>query len=144
MSLAELNYQELCPNCGKFVDSLNELTGFCDSCSPKWNVGFPSERTPQPNKRLKNWLTKNAEEIEKRMLADGLTAKVAISEIAQISKAVCLCCGDEIPHGTKGRHVICNKRTKCRKARRYYSYLKYEKGHSKQEALEKALKKFRQ
>lgn len=78
------------------------------------------------------------------MLADNITAKEAIRIIAQNGKPVCQVCGDDMPHTTPGRHVFCKKREECRKARRYYSYLVYEKGIEKDHALRNTLERFTQ
>lgn len=147
MRLSELTEtNELCPNCGNFVDYLNELTGFCVSCSS--GVGVFDEKAPTPNaknkraQRLELWLTENADIIEDIMLAENKTAKEAIKLIVQDGKPTCQCCGDEMPHTTAGRHMICTKRPECRKARRYYRYLVYEKNVNKEVALDKTLERF--
>ena len=128
---------ELCPNCGNFTDQLDEVSGFCLTCNP-------SEKPPQAYNRIEIWLVKNADLIEERMLANNQPAKVVISEIMQQSKAVCLVCGSNIDHGTKDRHKICKKTPNCKKARRYYSYLKHEKGLTSEEALKNTVTKFNQ
>jgi hypothetical protein len=140
-AIPELN--ELCPSCGNFVDALYESTGFCESCSN--GVGVFDIKTPTPNAkqiRLELWLTENADTIEDVMLADNITAKDAIRILAQNDKPVCQICGDDMPHTTPGRHVFCKKREGCRKARRYYSYLVYEKGIEKDHALRNTLERF--
>lgn len=141
----ELN--ELCPSCGNFVDYLIESTGFCGSCSI--GVGVFDDKVPTPIKsekaqRLELWLTENADTIEDIMLSDNLTAKEAIRLIVQNGKPTCQCCGDEMPHTTAGRHIFCTKKPQCRKARRYYRYLVYEKNVSKGDALNKTLERFSQ
>lgn len=138
-SLKELN--ELCPNCGNFVDSLNENTGFCGSCS---GVGDSSGFPTPTNKaeRLELWLCQNADIIESLMLEERLTAKDAIKKVAQDSVPRCQCCGNEMPHTTAGRHIFCTKNDNCNKARRYYKYLVYEKGIEKDEARKSALERF--
>jgi predicted RNA-binding Zn-ribbon protein involved in translation (DUF1610 family) len=133
--------EELCPNCGNFVNELNEVSGFCLDCSPN-GVGF-SGKKPEFS-RLENWLHKNASVIEETMLARNQAAKVVIREIMLNSKAVCVICGSNIDHGTKDRHKICRKTPQCKKARRYYSYLKYEKGMTPEKALEAVVAKFKQ
>lgn len=148
MQLARLDqFSELCPSCGEFVDELNEQTGFCVSCSN--GVGVFEEKGPTPIKsvkaeRLELWLTENADTIEDLMLADNITAKEAIKLIVQNEKPTCQVCGDEMPHTTAGRHIICTKKPECRKARRYYRYLVYERGIEKEHALRNTLERFEQ
>lgn len=76
------------------------------------------------------------------MLTDNITAKDAIRIIVQNGKPACQICGDEMPHTTSGRHFFCTKRPECRKARRYYRYLVYEKGIEKDHALRNTLERF--
>lgn len=134
---------ELCPSCGNFVDSLLETTGFCETCSN--GVGVFLVKTPTPSakaQRLELWLRENADIIEDIMLADNITAKDAIRILAQDAVPVCQVCGDEMPHTTPGRHIFCTKKEECRKARRYYRYLVYEKGIEKDHALRNTLERF--
>jgi hypothetical protein len=140
-SLREIN--ELCPNCGNFVDSLNDVTGFCGSCS---GVGeFTQSPTPNDKAlRLELWLTEKSDIIESVMLTDRVTAKVAIKKLAQDSVPRCQCCNEPMPHTTAGRHIFCSKNDKCKKARRYYKYLVYEKGIDKDEARNTALERFKE
>lgn len=135
---------ELCPNCGNFVHSLNELTGFCEDCT---GVGVSRKKAPTPSDkalRLELWLRENADIIEYTMLEYNLTAKDAIRLIARNEKPHCQCCGDEMPHTTIGRHIFCTKKPQCRKARRFYRYLVYEKNVSKEDSLRRTLERFGQ
>lgn len=148
MQLARLNKSdELCPLCGNFVDRLNEQTGFCVQCST--SVGVFEDKGPtlvksERAQRLELWLLENADTIEDIMLSDSITAKEAIKIIAQNGKPACQICGDDMPHTTAGRHIFCTKRPECRKARRYYRYLVYEKHIDKEQALNKTLERFGQ
>lgn len=138
-SLQDLN--ELCPSCGEFVDELIEETGFCRECS---GVGDSSE-SPTLNgkaKRRELWLRENADIIEGVMLDAQTTAKDAIIRLAVNEVSRCECCGEEMPHTTVGRHFFCSKHEKCRKARRYYKYLVYEKNVKKEEARKTAIERF--
>lgn len=108
-------------------------------------MGVFEIKTPTPTAkqiRLELWLTKHADTIEDIMLADNITAKDAIRILVQDDKPVCQVCGDEMPHTTAGRHVFCTKKEECRKARRYYRYLVYEKGIAKDHALRNTLERF--
>lgn len=120
---------EFCPNCGNDVEELDSFTGWCSECTP-------TEATP----RRIAWLEKNADKIEDRMM-QGLTVAQAISVVREDNRPTCLCCGDPIYHGTAGRHFFCKKRPECRKARRRYKYLVYDKGMSKSAALNVVLDK---
>lgn len=143
---AIFNLDSLCPNCGEFVDELDEVTGFCDSCSNN-GVGSLNEKGPTPlakAKKIELWLQANADRIESLMLADNVTAKFAIRELMQEDKPRCKTCGDDMPHTTAGRHMFCTKKPECRKARRYYRYLVYEKNTKKAKALEQTLERYAQ
>ena len=94
--------------------------------------------------RIEVWLQKNADTLESLMLEQQITAKDAIRQIVQETKVHCLVCGEEIERATNGRHFLCTKHGNCRKARRYYKYLHHEKNFSKEDALEKAVEKFKQ
>jgi len=139
---ALFNLNDLCPNCGKFVDHLDEQTGFCDSCA---GVGSVNTKDPTPidkAEKLELWLTQNADTIESLMLADNVTAKFAIREILNSERPKCATCGTEMPHTTNGRHIFCTKKPECRRARRYYRYLIYEKHTSKEDALKLTLERY--
>lgn len=115
----------MCPDCGEFVDKLDEWTGFCFNCTP----------STQPLSRVERWLIKYADTVEYVMQEQHITAKLAIIEVHATYKATCIICHAPIKHGTHGRHFICSATPECRKARRRYKYLIYEKGLDKQEAL---------
>lgn len=132
---------DLCPNCGEFVDHLDKVTGFCDKCS---GVGSVNTKGPTPSKaqKIELWLQQNADRIESFMLAENVNAKFAIRELMQLEKPHCRTCGNEMPHTTAGRHIFCTKKPECRKARRYYRYLVYEKHESKEKALKLTLERY--
>jgi predicted RNA-binding Zn-ribbon protein involved in translation (DUF1610 family) len=129
MAVMAQTEQEFCPDCGNFVDALNETTGFCYDCTPL------SQQTPQPEaSRIERWLMKYADTIEFVMQKEQTTAKLAILEVHATYRATCIICNRQIRHGTHGRHFICNSTPACKKARRRYKYLIYDKGFTKEEA----------
>jgi hypothetical protein len=65
-----------------------------------------------------------------------IDARSAIIEVHATYKATCIICGEPIKHGTHGRHFICTTTTECKKARRRYKYLIYDKGFTKEAALQ--------
>jgi len=93
----------------------------------------------QPNRRTA-WLERNADKIEDYMLR-GIPLSDAMKMVRRDNRPVCLCCGDVILYGTGGRHLFCNKRVECRKMRRRYKYLVYDKGLDKDTALNVVLDK---
>jgi len=134
---------EFCPDCGEFVASLNDITGFCENCTPSTAV-VPSKKeggTTAVNRS--KWLNTNADKIEATMQNYNINASAAIKVIAAQSAVVCICCGEFIPHATAGRHFLCNKNPQCKRARRYYKYLHYEKGVEPEQALVTAINKFK-
>jgi hypothetical protein len=56
---------------------------------------------------------------------------------------VCVICEEVIEHATQGRHFLCNKHPRCKRARRYYKYLRFEKGLDKEQAINAAIAKFK-
>jgi hypothetical protein len=134
---------ELCPNCGNFVAELNEITGFCSNCNTA-AVGTSSKKSPHssPN-RLELWLRDNAARIEGAMIDYNLKAKYAIKIVIAQEAVVCSICGDVINHATPGRHFLCDKKPQCKRARRYYKYLRFEKGVEKDQAIAATIFKFK-
>ncbi len=141
---ALFNLNDLCPNCGEFVDHLDEQTGFCEKCTGVGSVNTKGPTSTDKASKLELWLRTNANTIEDFMLAENVSAKFAIRELMQLEKPHCRTCGNEMPHTTPGRHMVCTKRPECRKARRYYRYLVYEKHESKEKALEQTLERYTQ
>jgi hypothetical protein len=84
-------------------------------------------------KRLR-WLERNAEAIE-AMMMEGLSVRAAIAAVSSNNRPTCLCCGGVIRHGTRDRHFFCRKHPECRRMRRRYKYLVYDKRYSKEKAL---------
>ncbi len=139
---ALFDLDSLCPNCGNFVKELDDVTGFCLKCS---GVGSVNAKGPTPidkAEKLELWLAQNADTIEDLMLADNVTAKFAIREILHSERPRCMTCNSEMPHTTSGRHMFCTKKPECRRARRYYRYLIYEKHTSKEAALKLTLERY--
>jgi hypothetical protein len=116
---------EFCTECGEFFDTLNEWTGWCAECS----------QSTQPPSRVERWLIRYADTVEYVMQVQCITAKLAIIEVHAAYKATCIICGAPIKHGTHGRHFLCNSTPECKKARRRYKYLIYDKGLTKEAAL---------
>jgi hypothetical protein len=129
LSTSPRHGSELCPDCGEFVDELDEWTGYCKECTLSTNHHVPASR-------VERWLVKYADTVEFVMQKQNTTAKLAIIEVHATYKATCVICQSPIKHGTHGRHFLCNKTPECKKARRRYKYLIYDKGMSKAEALE--------
>lgn len=127
---------DVCPSCGAFA-TLNPTTGFCAKCSKGhcYRCGDPSTTSLCQSCRRIRWLEVNAESIEDHLLG-GLTLKQAIEEVADAIRPTCIICGKPIHRGTNGRHFICTSTPECRRARRRYKYLIYDKGYSKESAIE--------
>jgi hypothetical protein len=134
--LAQTEHNEVCPSCGA-VTKLNDATGFCRDCSRDYcdRCGDPSPTTLCVSCRRIRWLETNAEAIEDQLL-DGLTFRRAVLVVANSIRPTCIICEEPINRGTSGRHFICSKHAECRKARRRYKYLIYDKGYSKDAAIE--------
>ena len=108
---------EVCTNCGEFVEQLVEETGWCKDCSPK---------------------ARNVEHIE-HYKKEGLSLRKAIKRAATDVKPTCAVCGKPM-NRAKRNAVICRRTVKCRQTARRYAYLYSEKGYTKAEALAEVLR----
>lgn len=119
--------EDVCPQCGKFVPTLDWDTGWCDECSQ------------QAHSAVDKFLLVNADHIEHYMLK-GESLYQAIDSLRSEVKQhkTCPCCGGFIKRG--GRHsVFCRKTPQCRRLVRRYVYLYERKGYTKPEALAEVL-----
>jgi hypothetical protein len=141
-TFALIEFNEFCPNCGNFVNVLGE-NGFCADCG-----GFPQGKPkifPLSFKKklwLEKWLQSHAEQIESVMVTHSVSARSAIQAVASDTTARCILCNRVIEHGTYGRHFLCTRNLECRKARRFYKYLRYEKNLTKDAALTRVKEKY--
>lgn len=132
---------EICPSCGSFADKLNELTGWCIECSPPCcqRCGGELIKGTLCQKCAKEqWLAFFADEIE-YFLSEGFSYSQAIQEIYNRNRAVCVVCAAPIPGRSQATTLFCAKNEGCRKARRRYHKLVYEKGMTRSLALEQVL-----
>lgn len=120
---------EICPNCGEWVSGLNEVTGFCQDCSPDGDSNLLVER----------YLEVNADEIEYYLL-QGKSLNQAIDYIHSSNGSYkrCISCGNAMPHAPRNA-VFCRAQVQCRRYARRYVYLYSERGMTKAEALAKVL-----
>jgi hypothetical protein len=130
--------QPYCAECGQFVDELDEFTGWCYECS---GTAPPSRVIVIYLLGIKeSWFERNADQLD-RVLAEGLTLSLAVNLILRRNRPRCLCCGETIEYGTKGRHIFCRKHAECRTAARRLKYYRLEKSLSYSEALSRTLQK---
>lgn len=154
MSQPAYSEQELCPECGEFFDSLNEETGWCNSCSgvtPCQGCNEPlDERAITANEHLCNkckyinWLEANADQIDRVMVTQQVTASIAKKIVIADNRPICVSCGNPIKGGSKAssnkpQSLFCTKTAKCRKAQNAYRYYYNFKRLTHEEALQRAL-----
>jgi hypothetical protein len=114
---------EVCPNCGEFA-TLNEVTGWCEKCSP----------TDKAYSKLESYLAKNADEIEHYM-TQGMSVGAAIDMLHSPKvRPTCIVCGGVIVRAQRSA-IFCRRTYNCRRYARRYVYLYQTKGLSKSEAL---------
>src|SRR6266403_2302825 len=102
---------EFCPNCGEFVPYLHEETGFCYSCSgiepTRRCLGCNSiiEEGSECNRcKYRKWLERNADNIERIMVTNGVKASIAKRIVLANNRPVCLVCRNPIKGGQVGKH----------------------------------------
>ena len=137
---------EVCPNCGNYVDELNEEEGWCFECAPAKCKRCSGERT-STNKYCIScqrilWYERNAEKLEE-YIAEGLSLSEAKSKIIRENRAICVVCSSEIQGKHKSNTLFCKKNSECRKARKKFFRL-IAIGKSQVEALELALREVAQ
>jgi hypothetical protein len=117
---------ELCPNCGTWVESLDSTTGWCLDCSPIVRGIIAA-----------SWLFKNANHVEHYMV-QGFSVTKSASIAAERLRPVCVVCSEEIPRAKRGS-IFCRRYEQCRRFQRRYVHLYTRKGYTKTEALAQIL-----
>jgi len=121
-----------CPNCGNFVDDLDEASGWCFECSGTGEIhciacGDVFHRD-QPHRKLcpgcrhERWLENHADELE-IYLSYGARISFAEREVYKQNRPVCIACGNPIK-GASDRAMFCNRTIECRRWKRRYRTLK--------------------
>lgn len=136
--------QELCPNCGAFVDGLRNDTGWCHSCSgvklcARCGNGFSddSNRELCSTCRRHEWLENNADNIEGYEL-HGLSFNEAVSQVQIDNRPRCLNCNSILNYGHGGLSLFCTDNLECRQAFHRYKWNR-SKGLSFDQALREAI-----
>lgn len=136
---------EYCPNCGKAA-KLNAVSGFCINCTKAiWpnkavcdTCGRIEERgqfrTKCQSCQTEEWLGQYANKLEAYM-AIGLTFSMAVIKVQYDNRPICLCCGNKIKGGTRGRHFFCRSNPNCRSAGIKFHHLIHKYSKSKEQAL---------
>jgi hypothetical protein len=143
-----INDDEFCPNCGAFVPYLHEETGFCYSCSgiePTRRcsgcnniLGDDHEGNECWRCKYRRWLERNADNIERVMVTNGVKASKAKRIVLASNRPICLSCREPIKGGQIGKHFFCRTNKICRKASTTYRYHR-TKNKSHDEAIKKAI-----
>lgn len=142
--MPENSTDELCPNCGEWVETLYTVTGWCKSCTldvyPNHGICidcgklFPSigfiHKDCAYCRELK-WQEKHKDIINK-YLAQGLNKHEAINATRKEVRPKCITCGDSIRQGK-----FCRKKAACRSARAFH-YKARKNGATEEEALNAA------
>lgn len=130
LKLVTVEQQLICPNCGRWEDTLNEYTGFCQRCSPNYCTKCGRVFTPDNSSRIicpacrrNNWFEKHADDLE-LLLAGDFTLPTAIEIIAFNNRPRCTACGDFIKMGRPGESFFCTNHPECIVAKRRYRTLK--------------------
>ena len=148
---SEKSPTEFCPSCGKYK-TLVEVIGFCVDCVkhrfPNNAVCFSCGKI-EPRGQFRSlcnscqkekWNQENADKIEDYIRC-GLTYSDAVAKVLFDNRPLCIVCGQKIKRGRKGRSQICKANKQCRTEARYYQYLRYQKGKSREDAIEVILER---
>src|SRR5215471_228629 len=121
----------LCPSCGNFA-VLNEVTGWCGSCSQS------STGSTSSSSKTEMALAANADAIEFYITNGTASTTWQALALARQDRAVCIVCGEVMPHAPRTA-VFCRRYAECRRYSRRYVYLYTNKGLSKVEAFARIL-----
>jgi uncharacterized protein YoaH (UPF0181 family) len=128
MAELALDSNEFCPSCGEWVETLDQVSGWCSECS---FVHHPDTISRQ---KLEIFLCTHADRIE-ILMHEGLSLTSAIRVIRNDIRPNCVVC-DEPIKGGKQYALFCGPHR-----RSYYHKLRRlkKKGMSHTEALKKVL-----
>ena len=114
----------LCPKCGLFVDSLDDLTGWCASCTARISrttvTGFAT-------------IASYSSAIGFFIATENVSVWEALTLTRQ-DRPRCIVCGDEL-HRSRRYAIFCHKKKECRRYSRRYVYLYTKKDLDKTQAL---------
>jgi len=133
---------DYCPNCGNFVDELDDASGWCFECAGTGEIRCIAcngkFHKDQPHRKLcpgcrdERWLGRHANELED-YLSFGARLGFAKREVYKRNRPVCISCGDPIKGAADGA-TFCKRTIECRRWRRRYRTLR-ERYHDQKQAL---------
>jgi hypothetical protein len=134
--------EDYCPNCGNFVDELDEASGWCFDCSgtgvARCMACGDNFHKDQPHRKLcpkcrdERFLERHADTLED-YLSYGARIGFAKREVYKQNRPVCIACGNPM-NLSKAGATFCKRTIECRRWRRRYRTLK-EKYHDSKQAL---------
>lgn len=134
--------QDYCPSCGKFVDELDDASGWCFECSGTGETRCiacgEKFRKDQPHRKLchgcrdERWLERHANELEV-YLEFGARISFAKREVYKQNRPVCIACGNPIKGAADGT-IFCTRTIDCKRWQRRYRTLR-DKYHDAKLAL---------
>ena len=135
---------ELCPQCGNFVDELDDETGWCFECSGTSEarclacsrpfIKDQSHRKLCPACREERWLQRHADELE-MYLSYGARISFARRQIYYENRPICIACSNPIKGAADGA-IFCTRTIECRRWRRRYRTLREKYGDQKKALAE--------
>lgn len=117
---------DICPNCGELVPTLNPRTGWCAECSGDNNhcehCGKEKDRIGKYCRSCVDevWFKTHADEIESYLIKGWDLAK-AIEFVKSDLRPTCIICKQPIPRAPKNS-LFCERNSKCRRAKRSYKH----------------------
>jgi hypothetical protein len=122
---------DLCPKCGNFTDSLDEVTGWCSCCAS--SNGSAANKHVSTKIELAFAANANAVEFYVSTSTERISVWQALT-LARQDRPRCLVCGNEL-HRASRSAIFCRKSKECRYYSRRYVYLYTNKGLDKTQAL---------
>lgn len=122
---------DICPSCGKLVEKLNEITGWCDACNSNIDgLGYVGDGDSPSERSIQRYLEVNADRLEHHISQGSVNSlDKAIKYLADPKngyRPTCVVCGCIIKHAPK-TSVFCRRTKECRRMSRRYIYLYRER-----------------
>lgn len=140
---SELDY---CPSCGRWVESVEEETGWCRECSPNSDprCAVCGEHSPLYGSTVclacknERWLAKHTDDLEFLIVYKGYSFSRARLTVTNMIRPICKICKEPVKGGKPGITLFCRTKPKCKSAQRKYRRLR-DAGKKHEDALKEVI-----